>query len=108
MKDPKDYLNGTGKLEPRPDDVVYSVSLGYSAPGEAYEIAGLKFPARPQDYEFSKKWMPFAGELIDQQKVKPHRIELREGGFEGILSGLDDLKSGKVSGKKLVYRVADP
>lgn len=97
-----------GKFEPRPDDVVYSASLGYTAPGEAFNMKEHKFPARPEDYEFMKKWMPFAGELIAQGKVKPHRVEVREGGFEAIASGLEDLKSGKVSGVKLVYRVAEP
>lgn len=108
MKDRSGFLNRNGKFPPRPDDVVMSASLGYTAAGKAFEIKDTKFPARPEDYDFAKKWHPFAADLITQGKVKPHRIEKREGGFDGILSGLEDMKHGKVSGVKLVYRVAEP
>lgn len=107
-KDIAHFIGRNGKFEERPDDVVLSMSLGYTAAGEEFHIRDLEFPARPEDYAFAKKWMPFAGELIAQGKVKPHRAEVREGGFETITSGLEDLKNGKISGVKIVYRVAEP
>jgi NADPH:quinone reductase-like Zn-dependent oxidoreductase len=108
LKDIKSFMAREGKFEVRPDDVVFSMSLGYTAPGEAFVVQGAEFPARPEDYEFMKKWMPFAGELIAQKKIKPHRAEVREGGFEAIPSGLEDMKNGKISGVKVVYRIAEP
>jgi NADPH:quinone reductase-like Zn-dependent oxidoreductase len=108
LKNIQDFNTREGKFEVRPDDVVFSMSLGYTAPGESFAIRGAEFPARPEDYEFAKKWMPFAGELIAQRKIKPHRAEVREGGFEAIPSGLEDMKNGKISGVKVVYRVAEP
>ncbi|KAF1968448.1 putative zinc-binding oxidoreductase ToxD [Bimuria novae-zelandiae CBS 107.79] len=105
LKDITDFVARRGTLEPRPDDVIQSMSLGYTAVGEAFEIKGTKFPARPEDYEFAKKWMQFAGELIAQGKIKPHRVVSRYGGFESLVDGLEDLKNG-VSGVKLVYQVA--
>ncbi|KAL1605237.1 hypothetical protein SLS60_004781 [Paraconiothyrium brasiliense] len=108
LKDIEVFIERNGKFEARPDDVVFSMSLGYTAQGEAFHIRDAKFPARPEDYIFAKKWMPFAGNLIAQGKVKPHRVELRDGGLDSILSGLEDLKNGEVSGVKLVYRIAEP
>ncbi|KAJ4298205.1 hypothetical protein N0V90_006104 [Kalmusia sp. IMI 367209] len=108
LKEISEFRDRTGKMQDRPDDVVFSMSLGYTAAGDAFQIKDNIFPARPDDYVFAKKWMPFAGELIEQGKIKPHRVEAREGGFEGILSGLEDMKDGKISGVKLVYRVAEP
>lgn len=107
LKDISGFTEREGTFGPRPE-VAYSMSLGYTAAGEEFEIGENTFAARPEDYEFVKAWTPFAAGLVAEGKVKPHRVELREGGFEGILEGLEDLKSGKVSGKKLVYRVADP
>lgn len=108
LRDPAGFVARDGKFAPRADEVVYSMSLGYTATGEEFEMAGNQIPARPGDYEFAKGWMPFAAGLVAEGKVRPHRVEVGEGGFEGILRGLEELKSGKVSGKKLVYRVADP
>lgn len=108
LKDIAHFLDRSGKFPERPDDVVYSMSLGYTAAGEAFRIRGTEWPARPEDYVFIKRWMPFAGNLIAQKKIKTHRAEVREGGFEAIASGLQDLKDGKVSGVKVVYRVAEP
>ena len=57
---------------------------------------------------FIKKFLAeVADPLIAEGKVKVHPPEVRGEGLKGVLSGLQDLKTGKVSGKKLVYRVAE-
>ena len=48
-----------------------------------------------------------ADPLIAEGKIKVHPPEVRGEGLKGVLSGLQDLKAGKVSGKKLVYRVEE-
>jgi NADPH:quinone reductase-like Zn-dependent oxidoreductase len=93
---------------PPRSDVEYGWTIGYSGEGYAFELASWKFEAKPEDYEFAKKWIPFAGRLYAEGKVKPSKVELREGGLDGILDGLKDLKEGKVSAAKLVYRVQEP
>ncbi|KAF2448272.1 GroES-like protein [Karstenula rhodostoma CBS 690.94] len=108
LKDIAHFIERDGKFEARPDDVVLSMSLGYTAGGEAFKYGDLEFPVRPEDYAFAKKWTPFASDLIAQGKIKPHRAEVREGGFKSIASGLEDVKNGKISGVKVVYRVAEP
>jgi len=83
------------------DDVKVSHTLGYTALGEKYND---KFPASQEDYEFAKKFWKVAEGLVNDGKVKAHPTEVRNG-LEGVPKGLEDLKSGKVSGVKLVYTV---
>ncbi|ORY02576.1 oxidoreductase-like protein [Clohesyomyces aquaticus] len=87
------------------EDVETSFSAVYSAIGKAWQMRELSVPARREDYEFMAKWVRTAEALLAQGKVRAHRPEVRDGGLEGILEGLEDLKNGKVSGVKLVYKV---
>lgn len=45
--------------------------------------------------------------MLRDGHVKPSRVELLPGGLLGIADGLERVKSGKVSGGKLVARLAD-
>ncbi|CAI6342564.1 unnamed protein product [Periconia digitata] len=100
-----------GPRSPR-DDVIFTESLGYTAGGYAFKVVkdgqDRKFPARPDHLEWMLKWTPVAEKLLSEGKWTPQKAEVREGGLEGILGGLDDLMNGKVSGVKLTYRIADP
>lgn len=89
------------------EDVECVGSLMYSVFGEPFEKKGVKFPASPDDFEFTKKFMGITENLLADGKLKPHAEEIRENGLEGVLKGFADLKAGKVSGNKLVYLVAD-
>jgi D-arabinose 1-dehydrogenase-like Zn-dependent alcohol dehydrogenase len=62
------------------------------------------YPAKPEDFEFCRDFVPIVERLVAEGKVKPHRLEVR-GGLGDINAGLKELKAGKVSGKKLVYRI---
>lgn len=94
--------------EPPRSDVVYTMTVGYTAWGEAIDTQGWVFPAQPDHLTFITKWIVFVEGLLKEKKIRPHRLEVREGGFEKILSGLEDMKNGKISGVKVVYHVADP
>lgn len=99
---------GTPDQNPPREDAEIKWSLGYTAMGAAIDVMGFKAPAQPGHYEFATKWMAFVEKLLKDRKLKPHRIEVRKGGFEGVLTGLRDLKEGRVSCAKLVYRVGYP
>ena len=43
--------------------------------------------------------------LLAEKRFKVHRPEVREGRLEGALGWMDDLRHGRVSRKKVVYRV---
>jgi hypothetical protein len=89
---------------PRSDVDQYH-TFGSTAIGEAFEKAGGKFEANLEDLRHAKIITEQAETLLEQKKFKPHRYEARHGGLDGILDGLDDLRNGRVSGKKLVYRL---
>ncbi|KAI0099387.1 putative zinc-binding oxidoreductase ToxD [Daldinia grandis] len=87
------------------DDVAKLQTLAYTATGETFVKLGHTFTANPADLEFATKFWKLAGELLAQGKVKPHPADVREGGLDRILEGLDDLRQGRVTGKKIVYKI---
>ena len=89
------------------EDVHWQFTLAYTAIGEEFRMRGNEVPAKREDFEFAKKFWQLSAKLLADGKIKVHAVDLREGGLEGVLRGLDDLKNGKVSGKKLVYRLSD-
>ncbi|KAF2673102.1 GroES-like protein [Microthyrium microscopicum] len=88
-------------------DVEHKYILGYTVVGEEFRMGPRKIEAKPQDFEFTKKFVQVAEKLVAEKKIRPHRSEVRDGGLDGIFGGLDDLKNGKVSGIKIVYKLED-
>ena len=81
-------------------------TLGYTVTGEAFKFfGGMEFPAKPQDFEFGKTFWELATKLLASQQLTVHPTKVGSGGLQGVLKGLDELREGKVSGVKLVYRV---
>lgn len=97
---------------PRPG-VVKKMTLAYSAMGEEMSFGGQggapppKIPAKDEDPRFMEMFVPIAEALLASGKVQVHPPSVREGGLRGVLDGLQAMREGKVSGEKLVYRVAD-
>jgi hypothetical protein len=65
----------------------------------------MDMPAKPQDFEFAKTFWELATKLLASQQLTVHPVKTGKGGLEGVLDGMNQLKEGKVSGVKLVYRV---
>jgi NADPH:quinone reductase-like Zn-dependent oxidoreductase len=82
-------------------DVKAVWTLAYTALGEKYND---KVPESQTDYEFGAKFWKASEELINSGKIRAHPTEVRSG-LDGVPQGLQDLKDGKVSGVKLVYKV---
>lgn len=78
--------------------------LGYTIGGEEFVIESERWPAVPEDLEFAKNFMIVAEQLLLDGKIKPHPADVRHG-IENILSGMQEMKEGKHSGVKLVYRI---
>jgi hypothetical protein len=93
------------KAELPRSDVDQHHTFGSTALGEAFEKAGGTFKANLEDLRHAKIITEQAETLLEQRKFTPHRYEARSGGLDGILGGLDDLRNGRISGKKLVYRL---
>lgn len=62
-------------------------------------------PSRPQDRQFASAMFPIAERLIQDEQLKPHPAEIRDGGLEAITSGIEDLRNDKIKGRKLVYPI---
>ena len=76
----------------------------YSLFGAPVKLSGVYGrPARQQDRLFASTLFPMAETLLVQGFLKSHPVELRSGGLETIKYGIDDLRSGRVRAKKLVY-----
>ncbi|KIX05387.1 uncharacterized protein Z518_06259 [Rhinocladiella mackenziei CBS 650.93] len=87
------------------DDVKSTVTIMYSIFGEEFKMGPNTIPAISADYEFAKMFMSMTEKLLAEGKLKPHKEKVGKGGLEGVLKGLEDLKTEKVSGEKLVYLV---
>lgn len=62
-------------------------------------------PASVEKHSFAVEAAAEMQALLDAGKVTHHPVREVKGGWEGILKGLEMLKSGKVSGQKLVVRI---
>lgn len=100
------YCNLLGVDCPR-SDVESVYFLGYDMSGEAYIFEGHSFPAKPEAFEFGRKWVKIAEELWASGKWRPHRQKVGGNGLLGALDGMQMMRQGQVSGEKLVYRVED-
>ncbi|KAH6606914.1 hypothetical protein Trco_006067 [Trichoderma cornu-damae] len=83
------------------------LTVGYTIFGRPFNRWGAYTEGRPEDHEFAKKWRDLSEQLFREGKAKPSKIEVNRGGsgLEGVLVGLEEMRQGKVSGRKLIYSV---
>lgn len=98
------YCNLLGEDCPR-EDVKSIFFLGYSQSGEEYIFEGDTYPAQPEDFVFAKGFAEVAEKLWVEGKWRPHPQRVGGKGFKGAIEGMNEMKEGKVSGVKLIYRV---
>ncbi len=79
----------------------------YTIFNEPFSKFGKDFPKSQEDFDFAKKFFALTQKLIADGKLKTHPEKVGDKGLEGALQGMKDMKEGKVSGVKLVYRVKD-
>ncbi|EOA88337.1 uncharacterized protein SETTUDRAFT_168286 [Exserohilum turcica Et28A] len=96
---PHDHLHGTNPM------VDTYFTIGYTVFGEPFTRAGRRYEARPEDAAFAKDFWEFGQDLVAAGKVKIPRLEINRGGsgLKGVIQGLETLRLGQVSSKKLVY-----
>ena len=59
--------------------------------------------ANPAAKKFCEVWNRTMQGLLERKLIRPHPQLIRETGLAGALNGLEDLRTKKVSGKKLIY-----
>ncbi|KAK4546691.1 hypothetical protein LTR36_001909 [Oleoguttula mirabilis] len=100
------YGSILGEELPR-QDVDSTFTSMYSIFNEAFTKGGEDEPAAPEDFEFSKRFFAITEKLLAEGKLKTHPAKVGPKGLEGALQGMEDMKNGKVSASKLVYRIAE-
>lgn len=88
-------------------DVQSKGTFMYTIFNDAFTKGGKEFPASKEDFEFAKTFFGLTEKLLAEGKLKTHPEQVGEDGLKGVLQGMKDMKDGKVSGVKLVYRVRD-
>lgn len=91
------------------DDIEKKYTLAYTVTGETFNLGptGSVVEGKAEDYAFAKKWWGISEKIFMEGKVKAHPVSVRKGGLRGVLEGLQEMREGKVSGEKLVYKVAE-
>lgn len=98
------YVNLMGVDMPR-KDVKNIFYLGYTITGEEFWLEGETWPACKEDFDLGVEVFHLLEDLLREGLVRPHPLDLRKGGLGAVLGGMQELKEGKVSGVKLVYRI---
>lgn len=65
-------------------------------------LEGYRRPASDEKRKAAAGWFRVFQRLLDDGKLKAHPVKVLEPGFDSIVKGLELLKSGSVSGHKLV------
>ncbi len=55
--------------------------------------------------DFGYIWSRYLGRLLEDGRLKAHPYEVIPGGLNGVLTGLQNLRAGKASAVKYVYRI---
>ncbi|KPI42578.1 Protein TOXD [Cyphellophora attinorum] len=94
-----------GPLTPPLPGIQTKRRIGFSFLGEEWAMLGPVQPANVGDFERSRAFAVVAERCLAGGLVKPHVIEVQEGGLEAIPGGIERYRKGLVSGRKLVYVV---
>jgi len=75
--------------------------------GEPFTMAGSYVEAMPERYRIASEFWALAGRLFADGKLVAHtpKVDFGGAGLEGVLSGMQTMREGKVSGFKLVYHL---
>lgn len=60
-----------------------------------------------ENSEFAARWYPLLGKWLDEGILKPNRVRIMPNGLDSVQEGVLMLRDKKVSGEKLVFRIAD-
>lgn len=88
-------------------DVKNGHTLGYTIIGEAFKFGPMEYPDKPEDRKFGQEFWDMSAKLITSKQISVHPPQVGKDGLKGVFDGLQQLREGKVSGRKLVYRVEE-
>lgn len=62
--------------------------------------------ARPEDRAFGARAFAAVQALLDRGLIDAHPVKVQDGGWEGVIRGVDIIRSQAMSGQKLVYPIS--
>ncbi|KAJ5105587.1 chaperonin 10-like protein [Penicillium alfredii] len=87
---------------------VRSSSVGaFKIFGDAFWYGDTWFPACMEDRAFAEEFLAMTESLLEERSLLAHPVEIGENGLLGIFDGLQRMRDGRVSGRKLVYRIKE-
>lgn len=89
-------------LDEKAKTVAFHPILAYALLGKAVTVYGMDLPADTTAREFSIHSFELLERLLREKKLKHQRVNVF-GGLEKVPEGFEYMKSGKVSGEKIVY-----
>ncbi|KAL2060189.1 hypothetical protein VTL71DRAFT_9584 [Oculimacula yallundae] len=85
------------------EDLVFKFCMGVLYFNKPFAIQGQRMEATREMFESAVRFAEYAEEVLGKGKVRCHPSEVRGGGLEAVLEGIQEMREGKVGGKKLVY-----
>jgi NADPH:quinone reductase-like Zn-dependent oxidoreductase len=86
-------------------DVKWSYTMVYTVFNEKWDVGFLRGTPDEARFRFALDFIRITKDLLVSGELRPHRVDVREGGLDGLLDGLHDLRNNVVSGKKIVYQL---
>ena len=80
------------------------MTYGQSVMAETYKAQTGMANMTAETKSAGEKTWNLALKLLGEDKIQPPPFELRQG-LEGALQGMDDLRKGEVSGKKIISQL---
>lgn len=96
-------LTGAGRIH---DPRILTVNIfGFTMLNREFlfESKGIRAEINVEDVNFAADFAPHVERLFALNVIKHNTVEVRSGGLNGIISGLEDMKAGRVRKKRLVY-----
>jgi NADPH:quinone reductase-like Zn-dependent oxidoreductase len=86
--------------------VKVDMPLAYVIQGREVKLDGIYHrEADPKMFDLGVRWNKELQLLLDNKQLRCHPIREIQGGWQGVVEGLEILKAGRVHGQKLVVRV---
>lgn len=86
--------------------VTHSWIMGLTLFGRKIALDGEFYrDARPEDRVFGAKAFSIVEDLLHRGMIDLHPVKLMPGAWEGVMRGVDIIRSAALSGYKLVYKI---
>lgn len=86
--------------------VTPSFAMGLTLFGKKVALEGVYGrEAQPHDRKMAKEMFPQVQKLIDNGLLWTHPVKSMEGGWAGVMQGVDTIRTQTMSGYKLVYAI---